>query len=159
MSFSAPTRIGLPSVSKRFSASSVTQQPSALVASWIAPSISNNVPSRSTVTSSVTSVPERLRTFATPPPSHAATEGYSILLDATSCRGRTRKASWQTPADIKAHYRSASFVGNNRVVFNIKGNDYRLIVAIAYRVGIVYIKFIGTHAQYDAVDAATVDMN
>lgn len=70
-----------------------------------------------------------------------------------------RKASWQTPADIKAHYRSASFVGNNRVVFNIKGNDYRLIVAIAYRVGIVYIKFIGTHAQYDAVDAATADMN
>jgi mRNA interferase HigB len=70
-----------------------------------------------------------------------------------------RKASWQAPAEIKAHYRSASFVGNNRVVFNIKGNDYRLIVAIAYRVGIVYIKFIGTHAQYDAVDAATVDMN
>jgi mRNA interferase HigB len=70
-----------------------------------------------------------------------------------------RKASWQTPADIKAHYRSASFVGNNRVVFNIKGNDYRLIVAIAYRVGIVYVKFIGTHAHYDAVDAATVDMN
>ena len=70
-----------------------------------------------------------------------------------------RKASWQTPADIKAHYRNASFVGNNRVVFNIKGNDYRLIVAIAYRVGIVYIKFIGTHAQYDAVHAATVDMN
>jgi mRNA interferase HigB len=57
------------------------------------------------------------------------------------------------------HYRSASFVGNNRVVFNIKGNDYRLIVAIVYRVGIVYIKFIGTHAQYDAVDAATIDMN
>ena len=45
------------------------------------------------------------------------------------------------------------------MVFNIKGNDCRLIVAIAYRVGIVYIKFIGTHPQYDAVDAATVDMN
>ena len=70
-----------------------------------------------------------------------------------------RKAAWQTPADIKAPYRSASFVGNNRVVFNIKGNDYRLIVAVAYRVGIVYVKFIGTHAQYDAVDAATVDIN
>lgn len=70
-----------------------------------------------------------------------------------------RKASWKTPADVKAQYRSASFVGNNRVVFNIKGNDYRLIVAIAYRVGVVYIKFIGTHAQYDAVDAATVDVN
>jgi mRNA interferase HigB len=44
------------------------------------------------------------------------------------------------------------------VVFNIKGNDYRLIVAVAYRVGIVYVKFIGTHAQYDEVDAATVEM-
>jgi mRNA interferase HigB len=45
------------------------------------------------------------------------------------------------------------------VVFNIKGNDYRLIVAVAYRVGLVYVKFIGTHAQYDAVNAATVDIN
>lgn len=44
------------------------------------------------------------------------------------------------------------------MVFNIKGNDYRLIVAVAYRVGIVYVKFIGTHAQYDEVDAATVEM-
>lgn len=68
------------------------------------------------------------------------------------------KASWSSPQDIKARYRSASFIKNNRVVFNIKGNDYRLIVAIAYRVGIVYIKFVGTHAQYDAIDAATVEM-
>jgi len=68
------------------------------------------------------------------------------------------KASWASPQDIKDRYRSASFIKNNRVVFNIKGNDYRLIVAIAYRVGIVYIKFIGTHAQYDAIDAATVEM-
>jgi mRNA interferase HigB len=44
------------------------------------------------------------------------------------------------------------------LVFNIKGNDYHLIVAVAYRVGIVYVKFIGTHAQYDDVDAATVEM-
>ncbi|SCK09178.1 type II toxin-antitoxin system HigB family toxin [Vogesella sp. LIG4] len=68
------------------------------------------------------------------------------------------KATWSSPQDIKDRYRSASFIKNNRVVFNIKGNDYRLIVAIAYRVGIVYIKFIGTHAQYDAIDAATVEM-
>lgn len=70
-----------------------------------------------------------------------------------------KKALWQQPADIKAHYRNASFVGNNRVVFNIKGNDYRLIVAVAYRIGVVYVKFIGTHAQYDSVDAATVEMD
>lgn len=55
-------------------------------------------------------------------------------------------------------YRSASVLKNRRVVFNIKGNEYRLIVAIAYRVGVVYVKFIGTHAQYDAVDAETVEM-
>ena len=69
------------------------------------------------------------------------------------------KANWQTPADIKRHFASASFVGNNRVVFNIKGNDFRLIVAIAYRLSVIYIKFIGTHAQYDTVDQSTVDMN
>lgn len=67
-------------------------------------------------------------------------------------------AIWESPQDIKARYRSASFIKNNRVGFNIKGNDYCLIVAIAYRIGIVYIKFVGTHAQYDEVDAATVEM-
>lgn len=68
------------------------------------------------------------------------------------------KAVWRTPQDIKEQYSSASFVGRNRVVFNIKGNEYRLIVAVAYRVGVAYIKFVGTHAQYDKVDAATVEM-
>ena len=58
---------------------------------------------------------------------------------------------------MKAQYRSASVVGNNRIVFNIKGNAYRLIVAIAYRTGIIFIKFVGTHASYDKVDAATVE--
>lgn len=67
-------------------------------------------------------------------------------------------ANWRTPQDIKNHYRSASFVGNNRVVFNIKGNEYRLVVAVAYRFRAVYIKFIGTHAAYDSIDAATVEM-
>ncbi len=68
------------------------------------------------------------------------------------------KATWLSPQDIKNRYASASFVGRNRVVFNLKGNDYRLIVAIAYRIGAVYIKFIGTHAGYDKVDAETVEM-
>ena len=67
-------------------------------------------------------------------------------------------ASWAQPADIKAQYRSASVLKNRRVVFNIKGNDYRLIVAIAYKLQIVYVKFIGTHAAYDSVDAETVEM-
>ena len=68
-------------------------------------------------------------------------------------------AKWTCPQDVKATFGNASIVGNNRVVFNIKGNDYRLIVAFAYRMGFGYVKFIGTHTQYDAVDAATVDMS
>ena len=64
---------------------------------------------------------------------------------------------WAHPQGIKLRYASASFVGSNRVVFNIKGNEYRLIVAVAYRFAAVYIKFVGTHQQYDAVDAATVE--
>ncbi len=66
-------------------------------------------------------------------------------------------ATWKTPQDIKARYNTASFVGHNRVVFNIKGNDYRLIVAVAYRIEAVYIKFFGTQAEYDRIDAATVE--
>ena len=68
------------------------------------------------------------------------------------------KAKWKTPQDIKRKYTSASFVGNNRVIFNIKGNSHRLIVAVAYRFGAVYIKFLGTHRQYDQVDAASIEM-
>ena len=69
-----------------------------------------------------------------------------------------KQANWIQPADIKARYRSASILKNRRVVFNIKGNDYRLIVSVAYRFGAVYIKFIGTHAEYDAVNAETIEM-
>ncbi|MBS7328748.1 MAG: type II toxin-antitoxin system HigB family toxin [Oxalobacter sp.] len=68
------------------------------------------------------------------------------------------KASWKTPQDIKDCYASASFLENNRVVFNIKGNQYRLVVSIAYNFGAVYIKFIGTHREYDRTDAATIEM-
>jgi mRNA interferase HigB len=67
-----------------------------------------------------------------------------------------RYALWQSPADIKAVYRNASIIANNRVVFNIKGNDYRLIVAVNYRLGIVYIRFVGNHKEYDRIDATTV---
>lgn len=67
-------------------------------------------------------------------------------------------ANWQTPQDIKNQYRSASIVGDNRVVFNIRGNGHRLIVAVAYRFGAIYIKFVGTHAEYDKIDATTVEM-
>jgi mRNA interferase HigB len=68
------------------------------------------------------------------------------------------KASWAKPADIKEQYRNASILKNRRAVFNIKGNDYRLVVAISYKLQIIYVKFIGTHKQYDAIDAATVEL-
>ncbi len=67
-----------------------------------------------------------------------------------------KHAEWRSPQDIKGVYRNASFIANNRVVFNIKGNRYRLIVAIHYEYGIVYIRFIGTHQEYDRIDAATI---
>jgi mRNA interferase HigB len=67
-----------------------------------------------------------------------------------------RRAVWRTPADIKSVYRNASFVGNNRVVFNIKGNQYRLVVAVQYEHGIVYIRFVGTHEEYDEIDVAAI---
>jgi mRNA interferase HigB len=67
-----------------------------------------------------------------------------------------KRATWRTLADIRTGYRNASFVGNNRVVFNIRGNRYRLVVAINYAYGIVYIRFIGSHQDYDRIDAATI---
>lgn len=68
------------------------------------------------------------------------------------------KAEWANPQQIKAQYASASIRPSRRVIFNIKGNDYRLIVAVAYRYQAIYIKFVGTHAQYDAVDVDTVEL-
>lgn len=66
------------------------------------------------------------------------------------------QARWTTPAEVKAAYGNASIIGNNRVVFNIKGNEYRLIVMIRYDISIVFIRFVGSHKEYDKVDAATI---
>jgi len=66
------------------------------------------------------------------------------------------KAKWNNPNEIKFNYTNASIVGNNRVVFNIHGNKYRLIVKINYPAKIVFIRFIGTHKQYDSIDAREV---
>ncbi len=66
------------------------------------------------------------------------------------------QARWRTPQDILDRYRSADFLPDNRVVFNIKGNQYRLVVKIHYNTGIVYIRFIGTHTEYDTIDAETI---
>ena len=65
----------------------------------------------------------------------------------------TQKAKWIGPLDIKEAYPTASFLANNRIVFNIKGNSYRLIVRINYDYQMVWIRFIGTHAEYDKINA------
>lgn len=66
------------------------------------------------------------------------------------------QAEWRTPAQIKARYRNASILRNNRVVFNIKGNDYRLIVAVDYDYQILFIRFVGSHKDYDQIDATSI---
>ena len=66
------------------------------------------------------------------------------------------RSQWRTPNEIKAEYPSASILADNRMVFNIKGNTYRLIVKINYDYGAVWIRFIGTHAEYDKIDATKV---
>ena len=66
------------------------------------------------------------------------------------------RADWNKPTDVLRAYANASIVGPDRVVFNIKGNDYRLVVAINYRHQIVFIKWLGTHAAYDKIDVKTV---
>jgi mRNA interferase HigB len=68
----------------------------------------------------------------------------------------TVASAWRIPGDIKRRYPSADILPGNRVVFNIKGNDYRLIVKIHYNTGIVFIRFVGTHAEYDKIDATTI---
>jgi len=68
-----------------------------------------------------------------------------------------RNAKWKNSAEVKRRYAAASIVSSDRVVFNIKGNDYRLVVAIDYEKGIVWIKWIGTHAEYNGIDVRTVN--
>ena len=67
-----------------------------------------------------------------------------------------KAADWDTPHDVKASYGNASVIGDNRIVFNIAGNKYRLIVKFSYPYRIGYVRFIGTHAEYDAIDVETI---
>jgi mRNA interferase HigB len=70
--------------------------------------------------------------------------------------GEVRKADWKNFNQLKQHFGNASIVGNDRAVFNIKGNEYRLIVSIDYEKQILWIRFIGTHKAYDKIDAKTI---
>ena len=80
----------------------------------------------------------------------AARSQYEAWLDIVT------RANWRTPEDIKASYPKASILKSSRVVFNINGNDYRLVAAVQYRAGVLAIRFFGTHAEYDRIDAETV---
>ncbi len=67
-----------------------------------------------------------------------------------------KQAEWKEPAEVKQHYGNASIVGGDRVVFNIKGNDYLLVTAIDCRRGIVFIKWLGSHKEYEKIDVRMV---
>ena len=80
----------------------------------------------------------------------AARSQYEAWLDIVG------RAQWRNPEDVKASYPKASILKASRVVFNIKGNDYRLVAALQYRAGALAIRFFGTHGEYDRIDAETV---
>jgi mRNA interferase HigB len=67
-----------------------------------------------------------------------------------------QRAAWKKPSDVQKDYGNDVILPNNRAVFNIKGNDYRLVVHIHYKSQIIFIRFIGTHKEYDRIDAATI---
>ena len=65
---------------------------------------------------------------------------------------KTQEAEWENFAQVKETFKSADFVGNNRIVFNIRGNHYRLVALVLFKVKMVYIRFIGTHGEYDKIE-------
>jgi mRNA interferase HigB len=84
-------------------------------------------------------------------------EQHSIIKEPLlSWYKEVKKATWNSPLDIKKRYPSASILKENRICFNIKGNEYRLIAAVNYDKQAVYIRFIGTHTEYDEIDANSV---
>ena len=84
------------------------------------------------------------------------TENVDAEKSLKSWYAEAKDADWQTPAEIKAKYRSASILRDSRVVFNICGNKYRLVVKINYPYSTVYIRFIGTHRQYDQTNVEEI---
>lgn len=96
-----------------------------------------------------------LRDFVESRAGRADQQALKAALDAWFAE--VSKAAWRSTADVKRRYATASIVGSERIVFNIKGNDYRLVVAVRYDLGLVWIKWIGTHADYDRIDVREVD--
>lgn len=79
-----------------------------------------------------------------------------VKADLDAWYAEVSRAGWSSSAELKSQYRTASIISAERVVFNIKGNDYRLVVAIHYQFQIVLIKWLGTHAEYDQIDVQKV---
>jgi len=86
---------------------------------------------------------------------HKDQPGLKAALDAWF--DEVKKARWSSAADVKRSYATASIVSAERVVFNIKGNDYRLVVAVDYEKAVVWIKWIGTHKDYDKINVSEID--
>ncbi len=95
-----------------------------------------------------------LREFVASRAGHRDQPALKAALDAWF--EEVRKAHWRTTADIKRLYATASVVTADRIVFNVKGNSYRLVVAVDFEKGIVWIKWIGTHRDYDRIDVIEV---
>src|SRR5581483_9037345 len=95
-----------------------------------------------------------LREFVERRSGHADQPAVKAALDAWF--DEVRRAHWANSTDVKRLYASASIVSADRVVFTIKGNDYRLVTAIDYEKGIVWIKWLGTHGEYDRLDVREV---
>jgi mRNA interferase HigB len=95
-----------------------------------------------------------LRNFVATRVGHKDHSALKAALDAWF--SEANKAEWRNSADVKRHYATASIVSNERIVFNIKGNDYRLVVAIDFEKSIVWIKWIGTHKEYDRINVKDV---
>jgi mRNA interferase HigB len=96
-----------------------------------------------------------LREFVARQRGHRDQPALKAALDAWF--DEVRKARWKRTADIKRHYATASIISAERVVFNIKGNDYRLVIAVDFDKAIVWIKWLGTHGAYDKIDVRKVD--
>ena len=96
-----------------------------------------------------------LRKFVALRAGHSDQAALKAALDAWF--EEVRKARWRTTAEVKRRYASASIISAERIVFNIKGNSYRLVVAVDFEKSIVWIKWIGTHRDYDDIDVTKVD--
>jgi mRNA interferase HigB len=82
--------------------------------------------------------------------------GRTLDRRAAAWKAEVERAQWKKPTDVKAMYGTADVVGNNRIVFDICGNNYRIIVQFSYAANLARVRFAGTHAEYDQIDTTTI---